>query len=257
MKARRFVTPAVLVLVAAGGSARAEGVAGKFTIMVQAGTQSEVSGTAIAAASGTVAGKPVTITEKRYKALYGASAALRLQAAVGYGIAPKVELFARGAYYEPKVSAVELGTFDGHPMFGCFEPPGGSTGTGCGALKTTEWGAEAGLRFYIAPQSRLKSYLAAVGGVRHNDELLVSFSAPEAGAAVLHVPFSQGGTVAVFGADLGVLFDITPGFFVGVDTGIRWQQGPNGFGALPSMAGWDAHSGRWTSPVVGTLGVRF
>jgi len=255
MKARRFVTPVVLVLVAGCASARAEGIAGKLTIMVQAGTQSEVSGTAIATASGTVAGKPVTIDEKRYKGLYGA--ALRLQAAVGYGIAPKLELFARGNYYDPKVNAVEVGTFDGHQMFACFEPGTGSTGTSCGALKTTEWGAELGLRFYIVPQSRLKSYLAAVGGIRHNDELLVSFSVPDAGSAVLHVPFSQGGTVAVFGADLGVLFDITPSFFVGVDTGIRWQQGPNGFGALPGVAGWDAHSGRWTSPVLGTIGVRF
>ncbi len=255
MNARRFVTAAVLVLVAPCGSARAEGVAGKFTIAFQAGTQSEVSGTAMSAASGTLAGRPATIDEKRYRDLY--PAALRLQAAVGVGVAPRVELFARGAWYDAKVNALEVGTFDGHPMFACFEPGTGSNSTTCGAQKATEWGAELGVRYYIAPQSRLKSYVAAVGGIRHADELLVSFSIPEAGAAVLHVPFSQKGTVAVFGADLGVLFDITPSFFVGVDTGIRWQQGADGFGALPELGAFDTRSGRWSSPVVGTVGVRF
>ncbi len=255
MKARRFVTPAVLVVVAGCATAGAEGVAGRVTVMFQAGTQSEVSGTAITAVSGTLAGRPATIEEKRYRDLY--AAALRVQAAVGVGIAPRVELFARGSWYDGKVNAVQVGSFDGHPMFACFEPGSGSSTTSCAAQKATEWGGELGVRYYLAPQSRLKSYVAAVGGIRHAEELLVSFSVPDAGSAVLHVPFSQGGTVAVFGADLGVLFDLTPSLFVGVDTGIRWQQAPDGFDPLPQLGAFETRTGRWTSPVVGTVGVRF
>jgi hypothetical protein len=244
-----------LALLLAAGASRAEGIAGRLSIAVQAGTQSEVSGEVTSAVSGTLAGRSATIAPVRYRDVFAAN--LRLQAMVGIGVTPRVELFLRGSYYAPKAASVEVGSFDGKPMFACFEPSTGSASGSCERPRAKEYGGELGLRYYIAPQSRLKSYVAAVGGVRHQDEMLVSFSIPDAGAAVLHVPFVRAGYAAVYGADLGFVFDLSPHVFLGVDTGIRHQQGAAGFGALPELGAFDERGGRWTAPVVATAGVRF
>jgi hypothetical protein len=240
---RRLLPPAILALLIAPGVAHAEGLAGRFSISVQAGTQSEVSGDIISTAQGTLIGKEAVTEAKRYRDLYRPD--LRLQGLLAYGIATKWELFARGSYYKAEEAGIEAGTWDGKPLFTFFD-------------QYREVGGELGLRYYIAPQSRLKSYIGPVVGIRHVDEVLMDLSVPDAGSAVLNVPFTQAGNVWVFGADLGFAFDITPGFFVGVDTGIRYQQAPASFGA-PEIGGigLQANDSRWTAPVTATLGVRF
>ena len=242
MKALRLLPPAILALLVAPGAAGAEGLAGRFSIAVQAGTQSEISGDVTAATQGTLLGHPATILAKSYKDLYRPD--LRLQGLLAYGVAAKLELFVRGSYYKAVNKGLEIGTYDGHPMYGFF-----------GDYK--EVGGELGLRYYIAPQSRLKSYIGPVIGLRHVDEVLVSFEVPDAGTAVRNVPFTSSGNLAVFGADLGFAFDFTPNFYLGLDTGLRYQTAPDGLGSLPELGGYDAGSGRWTAPVSATLGVRF
>lgn len=241
MKARRLL-PAILALLLAPVAARSEGLAGRFSVAVQVGTQSEIAGDLIASTQGTLVGKPTTVESKRYRDVY--RPALRLQGLLAYGVAAKLELFLRGSYYKAKEAGVEAGSFDGHPMFAFFD-------------QYREVGGELGLRYYIAPRGRLKSYLGPVVGVRHVDEVLVSFSIPDAGSAVLNVPFSKGGNVAVFGADLGFSFDLSPNVYLGVDTGLRYQQAPESFGSLPELGAFEAPSSRWTAPVTATIGVRF
>jgi hypothetical protein len=241
MKARRLL-PAILALLLAPVAARSEGLAGRFSVAVQVGTQSEIAGDLIASTQGTLVGKPTTVESKRYRDVY--RPALRLQGLLAYGVAAKLELFLRGSYYKAKEAGVEAGTFDGHPMFAFFD-------------QYREVGGELGLRYYIAPRGRLKSYLGPVLGVRHVDEALVSFSIPDAGSAVLNVPFSKGGNVAVFGADLGFSFDLSPNVYLGVDTGLRYQQAPESFGSLPELGAFETPTSRWTAPVTATLGVRF
>lgn len=242
MKARRLLPPAILALLIAPGAARGEGLAGRFSIAVQAGTQSEISGDISGAAQGTLIGKPVTTLAQSYKDLYRPD--LRLQGLLAYGVATRLELFVRGSYYKSKEAGIEAGTFDGKTMFTFFD-------------EYREVGGELGLRYYIAPQSRLKSYFGPVAGLRHVDEVLVDFSVPDAGSAVLNVPFTKAGNVPVFGLDLGFTFDFTPNFYIGVDTGLRYQGAPEGFGALPQLPGFEANDARWTAPVSATLGVRF
>ena len=242
MKARRLLPPAILALLLAPVAARAEGLAGRFSIAVQAGTQSEIAGDIIASAQGTLVSKPTSFVSKRYRDVY--RPALRLQGLLAYGVAAKLELFVRGSYYKAKQAGVEAGSFDGHAMFAFFD-------------RYREIGGELGLRYYIAPRGRLKSYLGPVVGLRHVDEVLVSLSIPDAGTAVLNVPFSKGGSAAVFGADLGFSFDLSPNVYLGVDTGLRYQQAPESFGSLPELGGFPAPAGRWTAPVTATLGVRF
>lgn len=249
MRARSFATAATLTLVLAPGVAGAEdGLAGRVTVAFEAGTQSELSGSQMAATQGTLIDKPVSIDSKRYRDIYKPD--LRLQGLLGYGLTSHLELVVRGSYYKADGVGVEAGTFDGHPMSVFFDDS---------SLPRPykEYGAELGLRYYISPRGRLRSYLGPVVGVRSVSSLLVSFSVPEASTAVLNVPFTEKTTLPVFGLDLGFAFMLTPQLYLGVNTGLRYQPAATQSNALPGLQGIDDVGARWTAPVVATLGVRF
>jgi hypothetical protein len=243
MKARCWlVAAAVLSLLPA--AARAQGLAGRFTIAAQVGTQSEVSGNILQSASGTLFDKPVTIDSARYRDVY--APALRLQLLLGYGVGERTELVGRASWYEAEWTGVEAGNLDGDPLYAFFEP-----------YNYEEVGFEIGLRYYLATQKRLKSYVAPVVGVRFLHEILVSFSAQEAGSSIRFVPFSKEGAVPVFGLDIGFSFDLGDHLYVGMDTGIRYQTAPGGFDYLLGLTKVDDSDGRWSAPVTAVLGVRF
>ena len=242
MKARRWLTATVLAALLSPGVARAEGLQGRFAVSFQAGTQSILGGTLLQGAEGSLLGKPITIESKNYRDVYAPD--LRLQGLLAYGISPRTEVIARGTWYEADGTGLEVGTSNGNPVFAFFDP-------------YEEIGFEVGLRFYISTAGRLKSYAAPVIGVRSVNEVLVSFSVPDAGSAILNVPFSQKSTVPVFGLDLGFTFDLGRHFFVGVDTGLRYQTAPSPFDELEGLNGIDDASGQWTAPVVASIGVRF
>jgi hypothetical protein len=243
MKARSWIVTAavVLLLPAAAG---AQGLAGKFTIAAQVGTQSEVSGNVLQSASGTLLEKQATIESTRYRDVY--APALRLQLLLGYGIGERTEIVARASWYEAEWTGVEAGTLDGQQIFAFFEP-----------YNYEELGFEVGFRYYLASQTRLKSFIAPVVGVRFLNEILVSFSVQEAGSSIRYIPFSKEGAVPVFGLDLGFSFDLGDHFFIGMDTGIRYQAPPGEFDYLLGLTKIDDSDGRWSAPVVAMLGVRF
>jgi hypothetical protein len=118
-------------------------------------------------------------------------------------------------------------------------------------------GFEVGLRYYISAAGRLKSYVGPVVGARFLSEVLVSFSIPDAGSSIQNVPFHDKSTVPVVGLDLGFTFDLGEHVFVGLDTGLRYQGPPSSLDGLVGLTGIDDASGRWTAPVVASLGVRF
>ena len=242
MKAHTWPTAMVLAVLLAPGVARAEGLEGRFTVAFQGGTESMLAGDLMKGAEGSLIGRPVTIESKRYKDVYAPD--LRLQGLLGYGIGERTEIIARGTWYEAEGTGLEVGTSNGNPVFAFFDP-------------YEEVGFEVGLRFYISTAGRLKSYVAPVVGARFLSEVLVSFSVPDAGSAILNVPFSQKSTVPVFGLDLGFTFDLGSHFFVGVDTGLRYQTAPSQFDELEGLTGVDDSDGRWTAPVVASIGVRF
>jgi hypothetical protein len=245
MKARSWLTAAVVAALSAPGAARAQGMEGRFSIAFQAGTLSEIAGDLLKDAQGTLLGKPATIDSQGYRDVYAPD--LRLQGQLAYGVGERVEIVARGTYYKANGTAVESGTFDGVPLAVYFEPHG----------DYEEVGFEVGVRYYIASTGRLKSYLGAVAGARVQSEILVSFSAAEAGTSIQNVPFSEESTVPVFGLDLGFTFDFGRHFFVGLDSALRYQGAPTAFEPYPSLPGFNDSDGRWSAPVVATLGVRF
>jgi hypothetical protein len=242
MKARIWLTATVLAALLSPGIAGAEGLQGRFTVAFQAGTESMLGGDLVKGTDGSLLGKPVTIESKSYKDVYAPD--LRLQGLLGYGIGERTEIVARGTWYKADATAVQAGTSNGNPVFAFFD-------------HYEEVGLEVGLRFYISAAGRLKSYVAPVVGARFLSEVLVTFSVPAAGSAISNVPFTEKSTVPVFGLDLGFTFDLGSHFFVGVDTGLRYQTAPSQFNWLESLGAIDDSDGKWTAPVVASVGVRF
>ena len=243
MKARSWLlTAAVVVLPHVGYGA--EGLEGKFMMAAQIGTQSEVSGNLMQAAQGTLLSQPISIDAARYRDVYGPD--LRYQLLLGYGVSSRSEIIARASYYKTEAAGIEAGTLNGKQLLAFFEPN-----------DYEETGLELGYRFYFASQTRLKSYIAPIVGVRFLKEILVTFAAQEAGSSITNIPFSKEGTVPVFGADIGFSFDLGQNFFVGVDTGIRYQTAPPQFDYLLGLTKIDDSDGRWTAPVVASIGFRF
>ena len=244
MKARAAIaTTAVLaVLLGAGWASAAEGIAGRFSIAGQVGTQTELGGNLLSAGRGTVAGLPATFHSAEYRDIYAPD--VRYQGFLGYGVSTKVEMVLRGGWYKTTGTGVGAGTLNDKDLFAYF-------------TDYEEWGVEVAARYYIAHASRLKSWIAPVAGLRSSKSIYASFSIPDAGVAVLNVPFSKKSTVPVFGVDIGVSFDLTDHLFLGLDSGIRWQGAPADANALSTLETIDDSEGRWTAPVMLTLGIRF
>lgn len=225
-------------------AAPAQGLAGRFMIAAQVGTQSEVSGDMLQSAQGTLLDKPVTIDQVQYRDVYAPD--LRLQLTLGYGVGERTELIGRATWYESHWTGIEAGRLDGDPLYAFFEPN-----------NYEEVGFEIGVRYYLAAQSRLKSYVAPIVGVRFLNEILVSYSVPDAGSSIRFIPFTKEGAVPVFGLDIGFSFDLGDHLFIGMDTGIRYQTAPGEFDYLPGLGAVDDSDGRWTAPVTAMLGLRF
>jgi hypothetical protein len=254
MKARSWLAATVLGALLTPAAARAEGLDGRFTIAFQGGTQSELGGDLLKGATGTLfSGKAVTLDSKSYKDVYAPD--LRLQGLVGYGLSERLEIIARGTYYKANGTALEVGKLEEDPVYVFFDPYPGDAFDPYGDYE--EVGVELGLRFYIAAAGRLKSYVAPIVGARWLTETYVRFEVPEAGSAIRNVPLHEKSTVPVFGLDIGFNFDLGEHFFVGVDTGLRYQGAPKGADGLPGFPQIDDSDGRWSAPVSATIGVRF
>jgi len=246
MKARSWLTATVLAALLAPGVAVGEGLEGRFSISFQGGSQSELGGDLLKGATGTIFnGKALTLDAKSYKDVYAPD--LRLQGLVGYGLSERVEIIARGTYYKANGTALEVGQLEDDPVYVFFDDYG----------EYEEVGAELGLRLYIAAAGRLKSYVAPIVGARWLSETYVSFEVPDAGSAIRNVPLHEKSTVPVFGLDIGFNFDLGEHFFVGVDTGLRYQGAPKGADGLAGFPQIDDSDGRWSAPVSATIGARF
>jgi hypothetical protein len=250
MKARTWLAATVLVGVFAPASYAAEGLKGRFSIAFQGGTQSEVAGDFIRAATAALFDGTITIDSKRYRDVYAPD--LRLQGLVGYGLAPKLELIARGTWYKADATpSLEVGTLDDKKVYAVFDK----------YADYEEVGAEVGLRYYIAAAARMKSYVAPIVGARWLSATYLSLTVvDDAGYtryAIQNIPFQKKGTVPVFGLDIGFSFDFGDHFFVGMDTGIRYQSAPPPANALPGLEPFDDSEGKWSAPVVLSVGVRF
>lgn len=245
MKARSWLLTAALIAVLPPVGYGAEGIEGRFNLAAQIGTQSEVSGNMMQSAQGTLLSQPISIDSKRYRDIYAAD--VRFQGIFGYGVSARGEIVARTSYYKADGAGVEAGQLSGKQLLAFFQPN-----------EYEEIGLELSYRFYLASQTRLKSYIAPVAGVRFiQQDILVTFAAQEAGTSITGIPFAQKGAVPVFGLDIGFSFDFGKNFYIGMDTGLRYQSPSEPFDYLVGLTKIDDSDGRWSAPVVVVLGVRF
>lgn len=224
--------------------AGAEGLEGRWSVSFQGGTDLELSGNVHEGGSGTVLGLPTSVEARSFGDVYGSS--FRGQLQVGYGVGRASDVFVRGTYYKMSSDTLQVGTVAGLALNADF-------------ADYKEWGAEFGYRRYFRVDKPLKLYVGALAGLRFVSKLPATFSVPAAGVVLSDVPFFDSSTVGVFGADLGVSFDVSERVALGLETGPRYQ---TGLSDLEGLAGTGLESindtgSRWSMPLVATLTLRF
>jgi len=242
MKARH--APVLVALFAvAGGPAVAQDLDGRWTVALQGGTDSENSGNVLSAVEGELFELPVVVEKRTYREIYDPG--VRLQVLLGYGVTRNGEIITRVSHYRiESPGGVPSGTVAGDPLFAFVDP-------------YEEWGVELGYRLYLASRTRLKSYIAPVGGVRFPDRMLLTMSAPDRGSAIFNVPLYNASTVAVFGADIGFTYDLGSTFYIGLEAAVRYQTKPAASDTAPGLSGINRGGDRWSAPVIATVGLRF
>ena len=245
MKARAAIaTAAVLaVLLGAGWASAAEGIAGRFAIAAQVGTQTELGGNLLANGQGTIAGLPVTFQSVGYRDVYAPD--VRVQGFLGYGVNQKVEIVLRGGWYKTTGTGVGAGTLNGKDLFAYF-------------TDYEEWGVEVAARYYIAHATRLKSWIAPVAGLRSTKTIYVSYSIPDAGDGGAERAVQQRTRPSPSSASTSASRSTSPTTCSSASTPACAGRGrrptPN---ALPTLGTIDDSESRWTAPVMLSLGVRF
>ncbi len=224
--------------------AGAQGLEGRWSLAFQGGTDLELSGNVHEGGTGTVLNLPTSVEARSFGDVYGQG--FRAQLEVGYGVSSAGEVFLRGSYYKTKSQTLQVGTVAGLVLNADF-------------ADYKEWGGEAGYRRYFRVDKPLKVYVGALAGLRFVSELPSTFSVPAAGVVLSDVPFYDSSTVGVFGADLGISYDLGEKVALGLETGPRYQ---TGLADLEGLAGTGLEpindtGSRWSMPILATLRVRF
>jgi hypothetical protein len=238
------IAAAVVAAGAIAGPASAQGIEGRWSLAFQGGTDFELGGDVHDGGSGTVLGLPTSVEARSFGDVYDPG--FRGQLELGYGVSPTSEVFLRGTYYEMESSPLQVGTVAGLTLNADF-------------ADSEEWGAELGYRYYLRADQPFKIYVAGVAGLRFVRELPSTFSVPAADVVLSDVAFYDSSTVGVFGADVGMSYDLGERFAIGLETGPRYQ---TGLSDIDGLAGTGLESindtgSRWSMPIVATLRVRF
>jgi hypothetical protein len=247
MKARSsLVLVALAALLAPAVGAQDVGLEDRWTIAVQGGLVSEVSGNVLTHTEGSLFERQVTVFSNSYRKIYETGFSdLYAGVTIGFGVTPNGEIFARGTRFNKTPVGFFAGTVEGSDLVAILEP-------------YDEWGVELGYRFYLAWRTRMKSYIAPVAGIRFTDRILITqMSAPDRGSFILNVPLYQASNVPVFGADVGFTIDLGSHFYLGLEAELRYQTKLSPAETFPGLSGMNDGGNRWSAPVFLTVGVRF
>ena len=245
MKARSSLVLVVLACVLApAAGAQDIGLEDRWTMAVQGGLDSEISGDVLSELQGSLFDRQVTIFRRSWRQTYEPGFR-RVSVLVGFGVTPNTEIIARGSTYEIKSPGVQAGTVEGSDLFMELEP-------------YKEYAVDVAYRFYLAWRTRMKSYIAPAAGVKFIDRILIeSAFAPERNSAIFNVPHFLASTVFTFGADIGFTFDLSSSFYVGLEAQLRWQTKMDPAQTFPGLTGINDGGGRLSAPVVLSAGFRF
>jgi hypothetical protein len=206
MKMSTFVLAAALS--AAPAVAAAQGIQGAWSFTFSGGAAVPTGGEFHEGGQGTVLGLPTTVNSKTTSDVYDPGIGWR--AGVGYGVSRNVELFGEFAWGRAEASELSVGnvaSLDLRAKFGDY----------------TSYGANAGMRYHLMPESRVSPYVGALAGFRRVEAIPGTFSVPAAGVTLTDVPFFDDSTVPVFGGDFGVLFAVSERVRLGVEGGVRYH----------------------------------
>ena len=245
MKARScLVLVALAVLLVPAAGAQDIGLEDRWTIAVQGGLDSEITGDVLTQLNGSLFDRDVTIFERSWRQTYE-PAFRRVAVLIGFGITPNTEIVARGGVYEMKSPGLQAGTIEGSDLFMQLEP-------------YKEYEVDLSYRFYLAWRTRMKSYIAPAAGVKFLDRILIeSAFSPDRNSAIFNVPLFEASTVFAFGADIGFTIDLGSTFYVGLEAQIRYQTSFTAAETFPGLAGINDGGNRLSAPVVLSAGLRF
>ena len=221
------------------------GLEDRWTIAVQGGLDSEITGNVLSDVQGSLFDREVTIFQRTWRQTYE-PAFRRGAVLIGFGVTPRTEIFARGTFYEMKSPGLLAGSVEGSDLFITKLEP------------YKEYGVELGYRFYLAWRTRMKSFIAPVVGLRFLDRILIeeAFS-PDRNSAIFNVPLYEASTVFTFGVDIGFTIDLGSHFYVGLDAELRFQGKASAAETFPGLAGINDGGNRLSAPVVLIAGFRF
>ncbi len=165
------------------------GLEDRWTIAVQGGLDSEITGNVLSDVQGSLFDREVTIFQRTWRQTYEPDFR-RGAVLIGFGVTPRTEIVTRVGVYEMKSPGVLAGSVEGSDLFMQLEP-------------YKEYGIDLSYRFYLAWRTRMKSYIAPAAGVKFLDRILIeSAFAPDRNSAIFNVPLYKASTVFVFGADV-------------------------------------------------------
>ena len=248
MNARRTLLAVAATASLLPGSAEAQDIImGRWSILLQGGTDLELSGDVMTDGSGPLLGRPATVQATSFEEAYDPS--VRGQVILGYGVSPHSEILMCGTYYKMTSNQFQPGTVGGAPFLA--------------ELSTyKEWGIELGYRRYLSVQGSVKPYLALSGGMRVLELTSADFEVPEFEIALIDYPYWNGSRMGVFGAELGFLYNTKGRVLLGLEVGIRYQTKPSR-SPLPfpfedsDLENINATGSRWSVPLLVSLGYRF
>jgi hypothetical protein len=245
MKARSsLLLVALAALLAPAVGAQDIGLEDRWTIAVQGGLDSEITGNVLSDVQGSVFDREVTIFRMTWRQTYE-PAFRRGAVLIGFGVTPRTEIVARGSVYEMESPGILAGSVEGSDLFMQLE-------------RYKEYDIDLSYRYYLAWRTRMKSYIAPAVGVKFTDRILIeSAFAPDRNSAIFNVPLYTASTVFTFGADVGFTIDLGSTFYVGLEAQLRYQTSMTAAETFPGLRGINDGGDRLSAPVVLTAGFRF
>lgn len=241
--AAAILTTTILVL-GPTSMARAQGVDNTRTVFFSIGTGLGLSGNVHNEATGTVLEQPTVIVEQSFSNIYSDGLRVRVGGSVGFDY--NKEFFGTFNYGRLNANNRLVGSIAGYALEARFAN-----------ARTID--LEGGVRFYMNPEGPVRTYVAAVGGLRFLDEITATLLVKELGITLEDRPFYKSSTLFIFGGDAGMSREISPTVDIGAEVGLRYQPKP-GQADLLLGEGLDEVNdagSRWSLPISVFLTWRF
>jgi hypothetical protein len=239
MKAK-YVLAAALLIVPASATAQDEGVRGRWSATFTGGAAVPAGGEFHEGGRGTVLGLPTSVEAKTNGDIFDPGIGWR--AGVGYGVSRNIELFGDFVWGRAEASELSVGNVASLDLRAAF-------------ADYTSYGMDGGMRYHFVPGARVGPYVSALAGFRRVEALPGTFSVPAAGVTLRDTPFFDDSTVPVFGADVGVLFGVSPRVSLGVETGVRYHTDLSDIDGLAGtgLENLNDAGSRWSVPISGVV----